>query len=82
MNFIDTAELYPVAWNYGATTERWIGNWLAKRVGDGTVRRRSDLYIATKINPSHVGAEHPTRKSGTPHGYDAEICEWSCRKSI
>ena len=30
-NFIDTAELYPVAWNYGATTERWIGNWPAKR---------------------------------------------------
>lgn len=82
VNFIDTAELYPVAWNYGATTERWIGNWLAKRVGDGTVKRRSDLYIATKINPSHKGAEHPTRKSGTPHGYDAEICEWSCRKSI
>ena len=36
VNFIDTAELYPVAWNYGALTERWIGNWLTKRIADGS----------------------------------------------
>ena len=49
VNFIDTAELYPVAWNYGALTEKWIGNWLTKRTADGTVDR-SKVYIATKIN--------------------------------
>ena len=32
INFIDTAELYPVAFNYGQTTELWIGNWLRQRV--------------------------------------------------
>ena len=56
VNFLDTAELYPVAWNYGALTERWIGNWLAKRVADGTLKRE-DIYIATKINPSHIGGK-------------------------
>jgi|AntAceMinimDraft_5_1070358.scaffolds.fasta_scaffold20216_2 hypothetical protein len=30
VNFLDTAELYPVGWNYGALTERWIGNWLGR----------------------------------------------------
>ena len=33
VNFIDTAELYPVAFNYGKTTEQWIGNWLKKIIG-------------------------------------------------
>ena len=80
VNFIDTAELYPVAWKYGALTEKWIGNWLTKRTADGTVDR-SKLYIATKINPGGVGNEHPTRAKKT-HGYDEEICVWSCRKSI
>ena len=28
VNFLDTAELYPVGWNYGALTEKWMGNWL------------------------------------------------------
>lgn len=81
VNFLDTAELYPVGWNYGALTERWIGNWLKKRTEDGTLRRE-DVYIATKINPSHIGAEHPTRKNGEPHGYDSEIMHHSCKKSI
>ena len=80
VNFIDTAELYPVAWNYGALTERWIGNWLTKRIADGSVER-SKLYIATKVNPGGVGNEHPTRAKQV-HGYDEEIVEWSCRKSI
>ena len=73
VNFLDTAELYPVAWNYGALTERWIGNWLAKRVADGTLKRE-DIYIATKINPSHIGAEHPERKSGSPTATTARSC--------
>ena len=46
-NFIDTAELYPVAFNYGKLTEVWIGNWLAKRVAAGTTARK-DVYMATK----------------------------------
>jgi hypothetical protein len=41
---------------------------------------RSKLYIATKVNPSTVGAEHPTRSGA--HGYDEEIVLWSCQKSI
>ena len=81
VNFLDTAELYPVGWNYGATTERWIGNWLKKRTEDGTLKRQ-DIYIATKINPSHIGSEHPERKGGTPHGYDSEIMHWSCDQSL
>ena len=80
INFIDTAELYPVAFNYGKTTEQWIGNWLTKRIADGSVER-SKLYIATKVNPGGVGNEHPTRAKQV-HGYDEEIVEWSCRKSI
>lgn len=32
VNFFDTAELYPVGFNYGQTTELWMGNWLEKRV--------------------------------------------------
>ena len=30
VNFLDTAELYPVGWNYGALTEKWMGNWLGE----------------------------------------------------
>eukprot|EP00227_Mantoniella_beaufortii_P005314 CAMPEP_0197613832 /NCGR_PEP_ID=MMETSP1326-20131121/59216_1 /TAXON_ID=1155430 /ORGANISM="Genus nov. species nov., Strain RCC2288" /LENGTH=412 /DNA_ID=CAMNT_0043182697 /DNA_START=50 /DNA_END=1288 /DNA_ORIENTATION=- len=81
VNFLDTAELYPVGWNYGATTEKWLGNWLETRVAAGKVDR-SKLYIATKVNGSGVGAEHPTRPGGTAHGYDSEIVMWSCKKSI
>ena len=54
VNFVDTAELYPVAFNYGKTTEKWIGNWLASREAKGTVKR-SDLYLATKCNGSRIG---------------------------
>lgn len=46
INFIDTAEMYPVppkAENYGGT-EKIIGNWLAKNG-----QRRSDIVLATKI---------------------------------
>ena len=40
-NFIDTAELYPVAFNYGKTTEKWIG------FGSPRGRRRSSWRAAT-----------------------------------
>ena len=53
-------------------TERWIGNWLTKRVADGTVERSAS--IATKVNPGGVGNEHPTRAKQV-HGYDEEIVE-------
>lgn len=46
INFIDTAEMYPVPpkeENYGGT-ETIIGNWLAKNK-----ERRKDVYLATKI---------------------------------
>jgi aryl-alcohol dehydrogenase-like predicted oxidoreductase len=80
VNFLDTAELYPVGWNYGAVTEKWMGNWLEKRVADGSVDR-SKLYIATKVNPMGIGAEHEAR-GVAPHGFDSEIVTWSCNKSI
>jgi hypothetical protein len=76
VNFIDTAELYPVAFNYGKTTEEWIGNWLRQRVKEGRVDR-SSLYFATKCNPIGVGASMPGREG--PHGYDVEMLEHSCR---
>ena len=65
VNFIDTAELYPVAWNYGALTERWIGNWLTKRIADGTVER-SKLYIATKVNPGGIPIEEEFKQPLKP----------------
>ena len=46
VNFFDTAEMYPVAFNYGKTTETWIGNWLTRRIDEGAVKRE-DLYLAT-----------------------------------
>jgi len=79
VNFIDTAELYPVAFNYGKTTEEWIGNWLRQRVKEGRVDR-SSLYFATKCNPNGVGASMPGREG--PHGYDVEMLEHSCRASL
>ena len=79
-NFIDTAELYPVAFNYGKTTEKWCGNWLAARLSDGTLKRES-VYVATKCNASMIGGatEGETPK---PHGYDAATLERSCRASL
>jgi len=80
VNFIDTAELYPVAFNYGKTTEAWIGNWLKKRTSEGKVKRDS-LYIATKCNPMGIGASLPGREK-EPHGFDEEMLEHSCRASL
>eukprot|EP00854_Cymbomonas_tetramitiformis_P005171 gene5171-6288_t len=75
VNFIDTAELYPVAFNYGKTTEEWIGKWLEKRVASGEVDR-SKLYIATKCNALGIGG------AGIPHSYEPEIVLNSCRDSL
>jgi len=76
VNFIDTAEIYPVAFNYGKTTEVWIGNWLEKRLRDGTINR-DDFYIATKCNCAGIGSP-----SGEVHDYSAEKLEASARASI
>ena len=45
VNFIDTAEIYPVPLNSATSnrTEQYIGNWLTKR------GKRDDLIIATKV---------------------------------
>ena len=76
VNFFDTAEMYPVAFNYGKTTETWIGNWLAARVADNTVKRE-DLYFATKCNP--LGTGGPVKKK---HAFDADRLRASCEASL
>ena len=82
VNFIDTAELYPVAFNYGKVTEQWIGNWLSKRVGEGRVDRKA-LYIATKVNPNGIGGEGNGKDIPWKlHGFEEDVVEKSCRASI
>ena len=71
VNFFDTAELYPVAYNYGETTERWMGNWLEQRIAAGSLRRE-DVIIATKCNPAGIGSPE-----GTPHNFSLERLEAS-----
>jgi len=81
VNFIDTAELYPVAFNYGKTTELWIGNWLKARKGKVD---RNQLYLATKCNPMGIGApeDGPLKGQTGAHGFEADILEASCRASL
>lgn len=76
VNFFDTAELYPVAWDYGKTTEKWMGNWLAARVAEGKMKR-SDLVLATKCNPAGVGGVQ-----GQPHGFELEHLQQSLDASL
>jgi aryl-alcohol dehydrogenase-like predicted oxidoreductase len=54
INFIDTAEMYPIAARQETlgSTERFIGSWLKKR------RKRDDLIIATKIAGPNRGMEY------------------------
>ena len=80
VNFYDTAELYPVAFNYGKTTEVWMGNWMEKRIAEGKFER-SKIYIATKVNPMGIGCPVDER-AGKPHSYDKEIVFASCRGSL
>lgn len=55
VNFIDTAEMYPVPPEprLQGTTETWIGNWIGKR------GKRDDFYLASKV--SGRGREMGTR---------------------
>jgi len=77
VNFIDCAELYPVAFNYGKTTEIWIGNWLETRIRDGKIKRE-ELHIATKCNPAGIGSPLEAK----PHGFDETNLVASCKASI
>ena len=77
VNFFDTAELYPVAFNYGQTTEQWMGNWLEKRIAAGSLRRE-DVYIATKCNPAGIGSP----EERVPHNFTSERLEASARASL
>lgn len=54
INFIDTAEMYPIAARQATlgSTERYIGSWL-KKFG-----KREDLVIATKISGPNRGMEY------------------------
>ncbi|WP_396151939.1 NADP(H)-dependent aldo-keto reductase [Flavobacterium sp.] len=54
INFIDTAEMYPIAARKETlgSTERFIGSWLNKR------GKRDDLVIATKIAGPNRGMEY------------------------
>ncbi|MFN4198166.1 MAG: NADP(H)-dependent aldo-keto reductase [Flavobacterium sp.] len=54
INFIDTAEMYPIAARQETlgSTERFIGSWLKKR------GKRDDLIIATKIAGPNRGMEY------------------------
>lgn len=80
VNFFDTAELYPTGFNYGKTTEQWIGNWLHQRTSAGSLNR-DKIYLATKCNPAGIGASLPDRE-GKPHSYDKEMLLSSCKASI
>ena len=73
--------MYPVAFNYGKTTETWIGNWLAARVGGGTVKRE-DLYFATKCNPLGTGGTVGKQGKWKKHAFDADRLRASCEASL
>ena len=56
VNFIDTAEMYPIGGNehiFGST-ERYIGSWIAK-IG---ASKREELVVATKIAGPNRGMEY------------------------
>ena len=74
-------QMYPVAFNYGKTTETWIGNWLAARVGGGTVKRE-DLYFATKCNPLGTGGTVGKPGKWKKHAFDADRLRASCEASL
>ncbi|CAE7398847.1 tas [Symbiodinium natans] len=80
VNFLDSAELYPVPHAGGKVTEEWMGNWLEKAIADGKVKR-DKLYIASKANPSNLGAPDIAGRT-KPYGFDAESLMASCKASI
>ena len=67
-----------MAWNYGALTERWIGNWLTKRGADGTVMLQA---LHRDQGEPRRRRERASTRAKKVHGYDGDR-GWSCRKSI
>jgi len=80
VNFIDTAELYPVPFEGRMWTEEWIGTWLEKAMKNGKVQREK-FYIASKANPSSQGAPELAGRT-KPYGLDETTLMASCRASI
>lgn len=78
VNFIDTAEAYPVTPPSPDTqgrTECFIGSWLAKR------RRRDDVVIATKVaGPSRDGRTFRTGSGRLDKGNIVEAVDASLRR--
>ena len=76
INFIDTAEMYsvPVRRETSGSTERFIGNWLAKRPG-----ARNKIVLATKVaGPSRAS---DWIRNGSANVTPAEIAE-ACNDSL
>ena len=73
--------MYPVAFNYGKTTETWIGNWLTRRIDEGAVKRE-DLYFATKCNPLGTGGTVGKQGKWKKHAFDADRLRASCEASL
>ena len=76
INFIDTAEMYsvPVRRETSGSTERFIGNWLAKRPG-----ARHKIVLATKVaGPSRAS---DWIRNGSANVTAAEITE-ACNDSL
>lgn len=64
INFIDTAEVYPVPpeKTKQGTTERYLGSWLQKN-GYTKDAKRSELVIASKVASSHQKGSIGTREA-------------------
>eukprot|EP00923_Selenidium_pygospionis_P057040 GHVN01099597.1.p1 GENE.GHVN01099597.1~~GHVN01099597.1.p1 ORF type:complete len:402 (-),score=34.39 GHVN01099597.1:91-1296(-) len=77
VNFFDTAEIYPAAFNNGKTTEEWIGNWMEKKIKSGELHR-DEIYIATKVNPCGDGSKGRSEA----HSYDSDTVLLSCSASL
>lgn len=60
INFIDTAEMYPVPANPSTfgSTETFIGNWIQER------KNRSRLVLATKVTGPGIHVAHVSEKLG------------------
>ncbi len=80
INFIDTAEVYPVpvSRHKATRTETYIGNWLAKR------KKRDDIILATKVagrsNMSYMrsGMKSPAKETRL----SAEQISFACDNSL
>ena len=74
INFVDTAEMYPVPANAETqgNTEKYIGNWLSKS------KKRSDLVLATKIAGPSRNMDHVRQ----PLDYSKKSLDDALHKSL